>query len=195
RRAAAVVDLTVVRRNCVRLADGLSGTARLCAVVKADGYGHGALECAGAALAGGASWLAVAAAVEAAEVRGAFPDVPLLTMGALTETELDIALEARSDITAWRPAHAELAATRGADRGVRPRVHVKYDSGMGRLGERDADAVLRLVESVAVDERLELVGFWTHFATADEPDSSFFDEQLERFRKLSERVRADHPEV
>jgi alanine racemase len=48
---------------------------------------------------------------------------------------------------------------------------------------------------VAVDERLELAGFWTHFATADEPDSPFFDEQLERFRKLSERVRADHPEV
>ena len=59
RRAAAVVDLTTVRRNCVRLADSLSGTARLCAVVKADGYGHGAVECAGAALAGGASWLAV----------------------------------------------------------------------------------------------------------------------------------------
>jgi alanine racemase len=195
RRAAAVVDLAAVRRNCVRLADGLSGTARLCAVVKADGYGHGAVECAGAALAGGASWLAVAAAGEAAEIRSAFPDVPLLTMGALTETELDIALEARSDIAAWRPAHAELAATRGAERSVRPRVHVKHDSGMGRLGERDADAVLRLVESVAVDERLELAGFWTHLATADEPDSSFFDEQLERFGKLVERVRADHPEV
>jgi alanine racemase len=195
RRAAAVVDLAAVRRNCVRLADGLSGTARLCAVVKADGYGHGVLECAGAALAGGASWLAVATAVEAAEIRGALSDVPLLTMGALTETELDIALEARSDIGAWRPAHAELAATRGAERGVRPRVHVKYDSGMGRLGERDADAVLRLVESVAVDERLELAGFWTHFATADEPDSPFFDEQLERFGKLCERVRVDHPEV
>ena len=195
RRAAAVVDLTTVRRNCVRLADSLSGTARLCAVVKADGYGHGAVECAGAALAGGASWLAVAAAEEAAEIRAAFPDAQLLTMGALTETELDIALEAPSDIAVWRPGHAELAATRGAERGVRPRVHVKYDSGMGRLGERDADVVLRLVESVAAEERLELAGFWTHFATADEPDSPFFDKQLERFATLAERVRADHPEV
>ena len=195
RRAAAVVDLTAVRRNCVRLADGLSGTARLCAVVKADGYGHGAVECAGAALAGGASWLAVAAAEEAAEVRAAFPDAQLLTMGALTEAELGVALDAGSDVAAWRPIHAELAAAHGAERGVRPRVHVKYDSGMGRLGERDADAVLELVETVAVDERLELVGFWTHFATADEPESPFFDEQLERFSKLVERVRADHPEV
>jgi alanine racemase len=194
-RAAAVVDLGAVRRNCVRLADGLEGTARLCVVVKADGYGHGAVECARAALAGGASWLAVAAAAEAAEVRAAFGEVPLLTMGALTETELDIALDATSDITAWTPSHAELAATRGAERGVRPRVHVKHDSGMGRLGERDADAVLRLVETVAADERLELVGFWTHFATADEPESTFFEEQLQRFAALVARVRADHPGV
>jgi alanine racemase len=195
RRAAAVVDLAAVRRNCVRLADGLSGTARLCAVVKADGYGHGAVECAGAALAGGASWLAVAAAGEAAEIRSAFPEVQLLTMGALTEVELDIALEARSDVAVWRRDHAELVAARGAERGIRPRVHVKYDSGMGRLGERDAEAVLRLVETVASDERLELAGFWTHFATADEPDSPFFDEQLERFATLVERVRADHADV
>ena len=64
---------------------------------------------------------------------------------------------------------------------MRPRVHVKYDTGMGRLGERDPDAVLALVDAVAADERLELAGLWTHFATADEPDSDFFDEQLERF--------------
>jgi len=194
-RAAAVVDLGAVRRNCVRLADGLEGAARLCAVVKADGYGHGAVECARAALAGGASWIAVAAATEAAEVRAELPEVPLLTMGALTETELDIALEAPSDIAVWRQVHAELAATRGAERGVRPRVHVKYDSGMGRLGERDADAVMRLVEMVAADERLELAGLWTHFATADELDSTFFDEQLERFEVLAERVRDAHPGV
>jgi alanine racemase len=195
RRAAAIVDLGAVRRNCVRLADGLAGSARLCAVVKADGYGHGALECARAALAGGASWLAVAAAAEAAELRAALPEVPLLTMGALTNPELETALDADSDLAIWRPAHADLVAARGAQRGARPRVHVKYDSGMGRLGERDADAVLRLVEKVAGDERLELAGVWTHFATADELDSPFFDQQLERFMSLVERVRADHPGV
>jgi alanine racemase len=195
RRATAVVDVRAVRRNCVRLADSLSDGARLCAVVKADGYGHGAVECARAALAGGASWLAVAAADEATELRAAFPDVSLLTMGALTEVELEVALDAESDVAIWRQAHADRLAARGAERGDRPRVHVKYDSGMGRLGERDPDTVLRLVEAVAGDERLELVGLWTHFATADEPDSAFFDDQLERFTSLVERVRADHPGV
>jgi alanine racemase len=116
-------------------------------------------------------------------------------MGALTEPELEVALGADSDVGAWRPGFARLAAQRGAELGVRPRVHVKYDSGMGRLGERDPDLVLALVDEVAADDRLELVGVWTHFATADELDSSFFEQQLERFTKLVERVRDEHPEV
>jgi alanine racemase len=194
-RAVAIVDDGAVARNCARLAAGLEGEAVLCAVVKADGYGHGALQCARAALAGGARWLAVAAAQEAVELRSDLPEVPILTMGALTEGELDAALGARSDVAAWRDGFADLIARRGASLGVRPRVHVKYDTGMGRLGERDPDAVLALVDQVAGDDRLELGGIWTHFATADEPDADYLDRQLERFRALVDRVRRDHSGV
>lgn len=194
-RAVAVVDDAAVERNCRRLADELADGVRLCAVVKADGYGHGAVECARAALAGGASWLAVAAAAEAAELRRHLADAPILTMGALTEAELDDALAAASDVAVWQPAFAELVAERGRQLGIRPRLHLKYDTGMGRLGQRDPDAVLSLVDRVAADEGLELVGLWTHFATADELDSAFFGEQLELFASLAERVRADHPDV
>jgi alanine racemase len=193
-RAVAVVDQGAVERNCARLADEL-GPSLLCAVVKANGYGHGAVECARAALAGGATWLAVAAAAEAAELRSELPDVRLLTMGALTEAELDVALGAGSDVAAWRPGFARLAGERGGELGVRPRLHVKYDTGMGRLGERDPDAVLALMDAVATDEGLDLAGLWTHFATADEPESDFFGEQLERFASLAERARAEHPDV
>jgi alanine racemase len=193
-RAVAVVDQGAVERNCTRLVGELGGS-RLCAVVKANGYGHGAVECARAALAGGATWLAVAAAAEAAELRSQLPEAPILTMGALTEAELDLALGADADLAVWRQGFADLVGERGAALGVRPRLHVKYDTGMGRLGERDPDAVLALVEAVAADERLDLAGFWTHFATADELDSAFFDEQLERFSKLAERVRAEHPDL
>jgi alanine racemase len=191
----AVVDLGAVERNCARLRDELRDGARLCAVVKANAYGHGAVECAGAALAGGAGWLAVATAAEAAELHPHFPDTPILTMGALTPDELDLALEAGSELAAWRPAFAGLAAARGERLGLRPRLHVKYDTGMGRLGEREPDAVLALLDEVAADRRLELAGLWTHFATADEPESGFFDEQLERFVELVGRARADHPDV
>jgi alanine racemase len=111
----------------------------------------------------------------------------------MTETELDAAIVAASDVAVWRRQFAELAAERGVDLGVRPRIHVKYDTGMGRLGERDPEEVLSLVDLVGADERLELAGIWTHFATADDLDSGFFDEQLERFAGLVERVRAEHP--
>jgi alanine racemase len=113
----------------------------------------------------------------------------------LTEAELDLALRADSDVAAWRRGFAHLMGERGAELGVRPRVHVKYDTGMGRLGERDPDAVVALVDAVAADDRLDLAGLWTHFATADEPDSDFFGEQLGRFAQLAERVRAEHPDL
>ena len=194
-RATARIDLGAVERNCGRLARELQGGSALCAVVKSDGYGHGASECAGAALRGGASWLAVATGPEALELRRDHPDASILTMGALTSSELEAALEARSDLAIWRPEFLDLVAARGAALGVRPRVHVKYDTGMGRLGERSPRAVAELVRLAATDDRIELAGLWTHFATADEPGSSFFDEQLERFDQLAAAIRADHPNV
>jgi alanine racemase len=192
-RAAAVIDIGAVERNCARLAAELGGGAALCAVVKADGYGHGAVECARAALAGGASWLAVAAAVEAAELRAALPEARLIVLGALTPDELGVALGADADVAVWRPGFLELAAARAAELGARARVHVKYDTGMGRLGERDPAAVEALVHAAADDDRVELIGLWTHFATADEPGSRFFEEQLERFRALALPLRERIP--
>jgi alanine racemase len=195
RRAVAVVDVGAVERNCARLARELEGDAALCAVVKADGYGHGAVECARAATAGGATTLAVAAASEAAELRREFPEATLLVMGALTPAELDVALEARAEIAVWRRRFLDLLERRASEHGFRPRVHVKYDSGMGRLGERDPRAVARLVGEAAASDEVQLTGLWTHFATADEPESRFFDQQLAAFRALATDLKADHPDL
>src|SRR3954447_1571874 len=101
-RAQARIILAAVERNCARLAGRLSHGAALGVVVKADGYGHGAAPVARAALAGGATWLCVAAATEAQALRAAGIDGPLLVMGALSSEELDVALAAGADITAWR---------------------------------------------------------------------------------------------
>jgi alanine racemase len=192
-RAVAAIDLGAIRRNCARLAAAVGSDTELCAVVKADGYGHGAIESARAALAGGASRLAVATAAEAMQLRDAFAEARLLTMGALTDPELDVALGARSDVSVWDPAFLTAIAERGAALGTVPRVHVKYDTGMGRLGERDPRLIAELVRAAAADERVELSGLWTHFATADEPGSAFFDQQLRRFNELAEPLRAEHP--
>jgi alanine racemase len=193
-RAVARIDLDAVTANCARLKAEL-GEAELCAVVKADGYGHGADGCAEAALAGGATRLAVATAVEAAQIGRRLQHISLLTMGALTEAEVDVTLSAGSELTVWREDFRQLVAARSRAQGRPARVHVKHDSGMGRLGNPDPGEVLELARACAADPNLELAGLWTHFATADEPESGYFDEQLGRFEAVVAAVRSEFPDV
>jgi alanine racemase len=178
-RALARVDLGAIERNCARLAAAVA-PARLCAVVKAYGYGHGAVPAARAARAGGAAWLAVATAAEAAELRAAGIDGPVLVMGALSGEEIPVAVAAGADVVAWRE---EFVAALGGAVGV----HVKLDTGMGRLGTRDPEEATR----VAAAAGPRLAGLMTHFATADEDDQAFVDAQLEAFRSWIAR----HPGV
>ena len=194
KRAVARTDLGAIERNVARLTGSLEGGAAMCAVVKANAYGHGMAESARAAVRGGASCVAVATAGEASALRQAMADTPIFVMGSIAGEELTQALGARAEVSVWREASRELLGAMAAELGVVPRVHVKHDSGMGRLGNRDADAVAELVDAVAADERMELAGVWTHFATAD-GDEAFMREQLDRFAPVAERAKADHPEI
>jgi alanine racemase len=194
-RAVARIDLGAVRDNCARLRAELGSEAELCAVVKADGYGHGDVACAEAALAGGATRLAVATATEAERIGRRFAHVPLLTMGALAPEELDTALEAGSEVAAWRRGFLDLVAARARAHGRPARVHVKHDSGMGRLGSRSPAEALDLLRACAESPELEPAGLWTHFATADELDSGFFDEQLDRFAAVAEAAKGELPGI
>jgi alanine racemase len=194
-RALARIDLGAVRDNCARLKAELGQRPELCAVVKADAYGHGADACAEAALAGGATRLAVATAGEAEPIGRRLAHVPLLTMGALTAEELDTALAAGSDVAVWRPGFLDLVADRARAQGRPARVHVKYDSGMGRLGNPDPAEVLALLRACGESPELEPAGVWTHLATADEPDSEFFAEQLDLFDEVATLARAEFPGI
>jgi alanine racemase len=189
-RALARVNVAAIERNVARLRRELRPGVELCAVVKADGYGHGAVPAARAALAGGATWLAVAAAQEAAELRAAGIDARLLVLGALSPSELDTALAAGADVAAWREAFVAAVAARGGGR-----VHVKLDTGMGRLGTRDLAEATRVADAAARTDGVQLAGAMTHFATADEPGDAFFGEQLRRFRAWVEPLVARHPDV
>jgi alanine racemase len=195
KRAVAQIDLGAISKNVEQLRRVLEGGAEMCAVVKANAYGHGMVECAQAALRGGATTLAVAAASEAAELRPEVGDTPILVMGSLAGEEIGTALAARAEITIWREASRELLGAVAGELGQRPRVHVKHDSGMGRLGLRDPDEVAALVDAVAADERMGLAGVWTHFATADDLDDGFMLEQLERFRTVADPAKERHPEI
>jgi alanine racemase len=184
KRAEARVNLAAVERNCARLRE-IAGT-ELCAVVKADAYGHGAAPVARAALAGGAHWLAVAAAEEAADLRAAHIEARVLVMGAVSDEELPLALEAGADVVAWREDFVERLTAAG----LPVRVHVKLDTGMGRLGTRDPAEARRVADLVESSPNLELIGAMTHFATADELGDEFFAEQIERFAPFADELRA-----
>jgi alanine racemase len=194
-RAVARIDLAAIEHNSAQLRAQLTGGAKLCAVVKANAYGHGDIWCAKAALAGGAEWLAVAAASEAVELRRHGIEVPILNMGAVTSEDARASLEAATDIVVWEPAFAERLASAATAAGVTGRVHVKLDSGMGRLGTKDAGQALATARIVANAEHLQLVGLMTHFATADEPGDDHFPHQLETFTAFAERFRSEHPGV
>ena len=178
-RALARVRLEAVRRNCEHLRLLLADGAQLCAVVKADGYGHGATECARAAQEGGASWLAVATAGEAAGLRADGIEGRVLVMGALTADETRTAIDADADVVVWDRGFLESIPTDGAHT---PRLHVKLDTGMGRLGTKDPAEARALIDQADATAGVELAGLMTHFATADEPGDSHFPAQLERFR-------------
>jgi alanine racemase len=188
------VDLAAVERNCAALAARLGRSRALCAVVKADGYGHGAAWCARAAIAGGATWLAVATAEEAGELRRHGFRERLLVMGALSGEELELALASDADVVVWREAFAQLVAGKAKALERAARMHVKLDTGMGRLGTKSVEEALALVELADDHDRLELAGFMTHFATADDPESGFFEAQLERFTVPAKQVKGAHPQ-
>jgi alanine racemase len=182
-RALARIDAGAIERNTAVMARAARG-ARVCAVVKSDGYGHGAVTAARAALAGGAEWLAVAAAGEARVLRDAGISERILVMGALDPEELGAALAADADVVAWTDELLD-ALPAGA------RVHVKLDSGMGRLGTRDPALATRLAERAGD----RLAGLMTHFATADEPGDAFLGQQLGVFREWVAPLRERFPDA
>jgi alanine racemase len=190
-RAIAAVNLAAIERNVATLRGGLAADAELCAVVKADGYGHGAVPTARAAIAGGASALAVATADEAGELRAAGIEGPVLVLGAVSAQELPVALAARAELVAWDPAFVD-QIVRTADDDVPVRVHVKLDTGMGRLGTRDAAEALSLAETIAAAPSLELAGAMTHFATSDD-DPEFMAMQLAAFEPFAMELRGRWP--
>jgi alanine racemase len=197
-RALARINLSAIERNVTHLRGRLGAQTALCAVVKADGYGHGAAWAARAAIAGGARRLAVATAEEAAALRAAGIGAPLLIMGAISREELPDAIAAQAEVVAWSEPFVEhLVRAVGARAAPSSPigVHVKLDTGMGRLGTRDPEEAARVAQRVAANEpALALAGAMTHFATADE-DPEFVALQLERFEPFVAALRRRWPEL
>ncbi|HTU16391.1 MAG TPA: alanine racemase [Solirubrobacterales bacterium] len=194
-RAEARIDLDALRHNVRHLRGLLAPGVELCPVLKADGYGHGAGHSASAVVGAGADRIAVATAREAVQIRSAEPRVPLLVLGALAPPEVEMAVSAGTDVSAWEPGFVADLGSRAEAAGQTVGVHVKYDTGMGRLGSADRDLVIEMCRSVATHPNLELKALWTHFATADEREGDFQATQRDRLAALGERIRSEFPDI
>jgi alanine racemase len=180
RPVAAVVDLDAVAANVTALAEA-TRPAAVCAVVKADGYGHGAVPVARTALAAGARWLAVALPSEGAVLRAAGIEAPVLLLSEPAMDEWDDVVAARLRPTLYTDRGVEEVAKAVARSGGAPLpVHVKVDTGMHRVGAAP-ERIPDLLAAVAERPELTLEGLWTHCAVADEPENPFTGLQLARF--------------
>jgi alanine racemase len=150
------------------------------AVVKANAYGHGAVPVARALEDAGASMLACADIEEGVLLRTSGVEAPILVFGALSVSDLDGVFEHRLTPTISTPFAARALANAAADRGVTVGCHLKIDTGMNRLGFRH-DNLRRTMPDVLGSPHLTIAAVYTHFATADQPEAPFLDEQRGRF--------------
>ena len=188
----AVIDCAAITAN-VETLRAMSPTAQLMAVVKADGYGHGAAASAGAARAGGADWLGVASIDEALRLRAAGDRGSLIAWLTALESDFSSAVDADVHLSASSPAIVERIAAAAAVRGRLANVHLAVDSGLGREGAPPGEQWQALVEAAAAAQasgRVDVVGVWSHLAFADSPHHPTIDSQRQVFLEAVDVARA-----
>lgn len=192
RATRAIVNLDAIEANVRALRTALPNTCKLMAVVKADGYGHGAPWIARAALISGASLLGVATVWEGQTLRAHGISAPIVLLGSIDAAEAELACQTALEITV-----ADETLLVAVQRAVRSQahkepmpVHLKIDTGLRRYGAT-AEAAAALAAKIAADPLLRLASVFTHFASADEPSDPFTREQLKEFQQAVATIRAD----
>jgi alanine racemase len=194
----ALIDLGAVKDNVAALARHVGG-AQVMAVIKADGYGHGMIPAAGAALDGGATWLGVVHVGEALALRRAGVTAPVLCLLAAPDAPHEDAIRHDVDLSAGSAGLVRRIAAAAARAGRPARVHLKADTGMSRGGATAADwpGLVAAAREAEAAGQVRIVGVYSHFACADIPGHPSIDAQLEAFRDavlVAERAGA-RPEV
>ncbi len=185
----AVVSLDALARNLGRVRDRVGENVQIMGVVKADAYGHGAFPVARTLVEAGATWLGVALPEEGVHLRRQGLQVPILVMGPTPPDQGPLLSEYRLDQMVHHPLHARAlaASTKSSRKAVR--VHLKIDTGMGRLGIHHSEAAAG-AKAVVNLPGLQLGGVMTHFAAADAADKGHALEQLRRFLEAVQEIEA-----
>lgn len=186
-----IVGDTTIHISLKKLGENLDSLRRLIgpevavmAVVKANGYGHGAAEIVPTLLEHGAAYLAVARIEEALSLREKFPDAPILVMGYTPDRLLELGVERRIALTIFSARQARLLGEAARDRGVRATVHLKVETGFQRLGTDDPGELLEILRTPGIDAE----GIYSHLALKDRASDEV---QLKRFLDVVERLERE----
>lgn len=179
----AEINLDHIEENVKNMRDHLPHQTAVMAVVKANGYGHGAIQVARTAMNAGAKWLGVALLDEALALREAGIDVPILVLGWVRPEDAGVAARNGISITAFQREWM-IKAKENYREDVPVRVHLKLDTGMGRLGVKEKNELEQVINQFQGEPYFRLEGAYTHFATADELDLNYFNMQYSLFLQM-----------
>jgi len=189
RAAWAEVDLEAIRHNYEAIKSCIRGGAKLCAVVKADAYGHGAIPVARVAVECGATYLAVATLSEAIELRQAGFTTPILLLGVVRPEDAEAVVDYGVTQVVCQLALAQALSQAAVRLGKVAKVHLKVETGMGRIGVRPEE-IGALAAAVKALPGIEIEGMFSHFAMADVKDKTYTKGQLVKFEQALKAVEA-----
>lgn len=192
-RNRRVVDPGKIEQNMREICSALPEHVRALAVVKADGYGHGALQTARAAIHGGASMLAVASVDEGTALRDGGIRIPILVLGAVTGYDVKQGAEAGLIQTVCSPDMVRMCESAATETGKQTEVHLKIDTGMGRIGIRTEKEKEQVMKTLRECPHVKLGGAFTHFADADDGEDGerYTEQQFRRFLELTDGLPED----
>lgn len=185
-RVWAEVDLDHIAHNIVQIRNHIPQPVKIMAVVKADGYGHGAVETAKVLLYHGADAIGVAICDEGIALRENHIFVPILVLGFTPEPRFDDMIRHDLTQTVFSLDMARALSRAAVRLGKKVRIHIKVDTGMSRLGFLPTETAAKEIEEITRLPQLVAEGIYTHFATSDSLDKSFTEEQFERFVRFME---------
>lgn len=188
----AEIDLSAIGYNIKQIKNTLSTKTEIMAVVKANGYGHGSVEVARKALSSGAKALAVALLEEALVLRRAGITAPILVLGWVDPKDSSIAAKHNITLTVFQEEWLE--EVKKVPLTTDLQVHMKWDTGMGRIGIRTERELNEVLLALKQTPQVHLTGIFTHFATADEENSAYYEEQTQRFFRLLNIFQKKWPE-
>lgn len=184
----AEIDLSAIRDNVTAIRERVGYGVKIMPAVKANGYGHGAVEVSQACLDGGADVLGVSSIHEAIELRDAGYEIPILILGCSVPEAVEPIVQYYVSATVCDVGFAKILSDAAVKFDKSARVHIKIDTGMGRIGVRPEEAV-ELAQTIASLPGLLIEGVFTHFPCSDEEDRSFTLSQTDTFRNVAIQLK------